>query len=73
MKVKITELVGEGRVATVEKFDIAEAIRPWFPEPPPDVDRTITDLETSIMADDWARANDLAQFLGLDVELVAET
>lgn len=73
MKVKITELVGGARVVTTEAFDIAETIRPWFPEPPPDVDSAIADLETSIMADDWARANDLAEFLGLDVELVAET
>lgn len=69
MKVKVTELIGgESRTATVETFDVAETIGPWFPGRPIEVSEAIHRLERELKAGNWADANSLAEFLGLSVE-----
>ena len=37
-----------GQAVTVEYFDIAEAIAPWYPEAPVEITEAIATLETAV-------------------------
>lgn len=57
----------QGRVAErVAPEDVAEAIRPWFPEATDDIENAIDELQGCLMRDEYH--DDLAQYLDLSVE-----
>jgi len=37
-----------GQTVTVERFDIAESITPWYPEAPVEITEAIATLETAV-------------------------
>lgn len=66
MKVTITDTAGTSGATTVEAHDIAETIRPWYPEAPAEVVAAVDDLERAVLRGEDAGA--LTEYLGVTVE-----
>jgi hypothetical protein len=66
----ITDTAGtSGPTVVADAHQIADTIRPWYPDAPAEVLAAVDDLEAAILAD-HPRAYDLAVFLALTVEKV---
>ena len=48
MQITITDEAGTSGTVTVDKDDVAEAIRPWYPEAPTEVTEAIDELQTAL-------------------------
>jgi hypothetical protein len=57
-----------GGVAVVDHRDVADTIRPWYPEAPADVAKAIDDLQVAINRGDPAQ-HGLAEFLAVSVTI----
>lgn len=62
-KIRVTEEIGLNRSTVVNKWDVAEAIGPWFPEAPEDVVAAIADLQRKL--DRGGDTVGLEQYLGI--------
>jgi hypothetical protein len=57
-----------GRSVTVERYEVADAITPWYPDAPADVTTAIADLQDGITRGEYL--GDLVEFLSIEVESV---
>lgn len=62
----ITDTVGTSGSVTVEAYDVAEAITPWYPEAPAEVHAVIANLQEAINA--GGDESGWATYLGITVE-----
>lgn len=69
-RVTVTEEIGEGRSATVDRSEVADTIRPWFPEAPPEVVAAIDDLQVRLNRHEYL--DGLDEYLALRVETARE-
>jgi len=66
-KVTITDSTNSVSITT-ETYNVADAIRPWFPEAPADVTEAISELQTALDRDGTgADLADLEAYLGITV------
>ena len=64
MLVEITDQAGTSGTVIVHVQDVADTIRPWYPEAPAEVVQAIDDLQTAIDRDDHTQ-HGLAEFLSI--------
>lgn len=68
MAIRITDTF-TGETATInDTSDLADTIRPWYPDAPAQVYEVITDFETKLRAGEYY--GDEAAYLGLKLEYI---
>lgn len=53
MMITITDKVGDSGAITVDKDDVAEAIRPWYSEPAAEVTEAIDKLQEALIRGEY--------------------
>lgn len=64
--ITVTDKVGTSGVVTVDKDDVAEAIRPWYPEPTAEVTEAIDKLQEALNQGEYTEGWETA--LGVEIE-----
>lgn len=64
--ITVTDIAGTSGTVTVEAYDLAAAITPWYPEAPAEVTDAIAGLQDAINRGEDTGA--LSEFLAITVE-----
>lgn len=67
--ITVTDQIGTDGTATIDSFDLAETIRPWFEGMGEEVAAAVEEIGDAARAGQWEAVNDLAVFLGIDVQI----
>lgn len=65
MQITITDEAGTSGTVTVESYDVADTIRPWYPEAPAEVTEAIDALQVALNRGEYT--GDLEAYLGITI------